>query len=216
MMKHLTKIISLLLIGVFAVTMLAGCSGKTENETTTEVATDPGSVFVKEILPYSGQYVEDGSDDKVENIVAAVLVNTTASDWQYIEFSVTTNKGTHAFVASTVKAGSVTTVLCKDKDAFAESEKMESFNIDAQAEYLTPIDMAEGVLEIYYTDGTVTVKNASDKDLSDLCFYYKQRNATGYLGGITYCSKVASLKAGEFTQLNSAHLDEIVNITYHE
>lgn len=211
------RIIAAALIGIFVVAAFAGCSDETTKATENKTeAEKPKCLSVLEIMPYTGKFVEDGSDEEVENIVAAVLSNTTDTDYELVEFSVTTDKGTHRFSASTVTAGSTTTVLCKDKDIFENNESMQSFSIDVNAEYVNPISFAEGVLEIYYTDGTVSLKNASDKDLNNISVFYKQRNDSGYLGGITYKTAVNSLKAGEITQLYSEHLDEIVNIIYHE
>ncbi len=211
------KIIAAALIGIFIISAFTGCSGKTEKNAEEKKETEiTNCLSVTEIMPYSGKYVEDGSDEEVENIVAAVLSNTTETDYELVEFSVTTDKGTHRFSASTVKAGSTTTVLCRDRDNFENNESMQSFSIDVNAEYVNPISLAEGVLEIYRTGKTVSLKNAGDKELNNIAVFYKQKNDIGYLGGITYKSTVNSLKPGEITQFHSEHLDEIVNIIYHE
>lgn len=211
------KATALILICVFLTIIVSGCSGEKVNidvDITDNVAVN--SLSVMKIFPYSGAYVEDGTDDEVKDVVAAVLANTTSTDYEYVEFSVMTDKGIHNFTASTVKAFSTMTVLCKNKDKFEKNESMQSFSIDVEAEYAVPVSLAEGILDIYYTDKTISLKNSSDRDLNNISVFYKQRNDMGYFGGITYKMTVPSLKAGEITQLNSDHLDEIVNITYYE
>lgn len=211
------KIISLILVGISVIISFSGCSKKAENEELLEkVEKAPADALsVVGIFPYSGQFVEDGSDDEVENIVAAVLVNNSSVDFEYVEFSVKTDIGVHSFTASTVKAGKTMTVLCKNKDKLENNESMQSFSIDIKAEYITPVSLAEGVLEIYYIDNSVSLKNASDRDLTGITVYYKQKNDMGYFGGITYKTFVPSLKSGEITQFNTEHIDEIVNIVFN-
>ncbi len=218
--SYIIRIMALALAGLM-IFGLWGCSAKPgAPEATTEAAettaADPGALFVQRIFDYSGPFMEDGSDKEVKNIVAAVLVNTTPTDYEYVEFCVNTDKGTHSFTASGIKAGSTVTVLCQNKDKFEKDEAMKDFTIDAKAEYAAPPTVPEDVFEVYYTGANVSVKNIGTRDLTDLCVYYKQTNDEGFLGGITYRTKISALKAGEITQLNGEHMDAIINITYHE
>ncbi|GEM_PF-6316796 len=200
---------------LFVSVILSGCSSKNEDTIDNKIenaASD--SLSVVEIYSYSGKFIEDGSDEEVNDIIAAVLVNNTSTDYEYVEFTVTTDKATHKFSASTVKAGSVVTSLCKTKDKFEKNESMQSFDIGVKAEFSSPISFAEGVLETYNSDKTVSVKNVSGTALSNICVYYKKKDDIGYFGGITFKRTISSLNSGEISQFYSDHLDEIVNITY--
>lgn len=173
-----------------------------------------GGIKVSPMFAYSGEYVEDNSNDEVENVIAVKLINASEKDYEYVEFTVKTDSGEHKFTASTVLHGKTVTVLCKDK--FDEKEKIESVSVETASTYINKPSLKKDVFKIAMGEGTATILNNSDKDVNNLIVYYKQTDENGYFGGITYRKLVGTLEAGKMYQIPSKHLDEVVNITYDD
>ena len=176
----------------------------------------PG-VTVSEPFPYSGKYVEDGSDDAVENIAAVRLTNVGATDYLYLEFSVTTSDGDYAFTASSVHVGTVMTVLCKEKKTCSEGESVLSVDCPIHAEYQTPPTMCEDQFSFVQAPGSFSIKNISGQDLNGkITVYYKSTDENGYLGGITFRTVLNGMKADAEEWMPSGHMGQIVFVTYEE
>ncbi|MBR2732411.1 MAG: hypothetical protein IKD72_10570 [Clostridia bacterium] len=168
------------------------------------------------LFPYSGKFVEDGSDEPVENIAAVRLTNSGETDYQYLEFTVTAGETDYTFIASAVHAGASVTVLSRERQPYA-SAAITGGKVTTQAEYMTPPSLQEELLEVYVSPGTVNLKNKTDRDLpGTFTVYYKNVDENGLFGGITYRASVEGMKAGEIRQQTSAHLGQVMDITYEE
>ena len=152
----------------------------------------------------------------MENIAAVRLLNTGETDYQYLEFTVKAGDQDYAFVASAVHAGARVTVLSRDRQPYTDAA-ITGGAVTTQAEYLTPPSLQEDLLEVYVSPGTVNLKNKTDHDLpGTFTVYYKNVDENGLLGGITYRAAVTGIKAGEIRQQVSAHLGQVMDITYEE
>ncbi len=188
---------------------------------TTEAAIEgtellPG-VTVSDLFPYTGKYVEDGSDDPVENMAAVTLTNRGGTDYLYLEFSVKTQSGEYAFTASSVHVGTVTTVLSKEKKTCGAEESVLSADCPIHAEYQSPPTMCEDRFALTQAPGSFSIRNISGADLNGtITVYYKCTDENGFLGGITFRTAINGLKADEEQWMPSTHMGEIVFITYEE
>ena len=216
----------ILVIGAAVVLLLHGRTDKapqpvTEAETETQTQTPPqlrlaADLSVSELISYSGKYVEDGSDEPVENLAAVRLTNSGGTDYQYLEFTVTAGETAYHFTASAVHAGDSVTVLNRDRQPYVDAA-VTGCELTTQAQYMTPPSLQEALLEVYVSPGTVNIKNKTDRDLpGTFTVYYKNVDENGLLGGITYRAVISGIGAGEIRQQVSEHLGKVMDITYEE
>ena len=168
---------------------------------------------------FSGAFVEDGSDEPVENVAAVLVTNTTDNyldlgqltcqlDGQEVVFRVTgLPAGASAWVmeASRKTAGA--------DSVFTQPEVITSFRKDAQA-------APEG-LTVASAGATLKVTNNRDTTLRNVTVYYKVLHSDGnYFGGITYMSAFGDLEPGQSAEKLAGHFKEgitdIVRIGYQE
>ena len=173
-------------------------------------------VSVDVLIPYTGKYVEDGSDAETENVAAVRITNNGETNYQYIEFTVTTDKATYSFTASSIHAGTTHTVLEKNKMTMTANEKVAGSELTLNSCYFEEPSLHEDTVGIYESHGVLNIQNKSEKDIKNAVVYYKQTDENGFLGGITYRTTLDSIKAGETKQFNSEHFDKVVNITYEQ
>lgn len=136
---------------------------------------------------YSGKYMEDGSDDPIENVLALIVKNNGDSIVEYTELSAKVGDQTASFKITALPVHGYVFVL--------ESEKLI---VDADAEVALPeikqlawitdviVDYSED-FEVYLANGALNIVNISGKDYhNDVFVYYKTFENDIYMGGITY------------------------------
>lgn len=185
-----------------------------ENETLPKEVTDSkvtpngalfltDGIYVTDIEKYSGEYVEDGSNDNVKNIISATVINTSETSYQLVEFSLTFPQGTYHFSVKSLLAHSKVKVLEKDRN-FIPSRTDE---VRGAVETIIPFTENPTVhleeLEITFADSIINVKNITDKPINDIYVYYKGVRDDIFFGGITYRVSVGTVNPGEITQVMS-------------
>ena len=171
--------------------------------------TDPSrqakGLYILEVFPYTGPYVEDGSNDPCENVCAVRLENRSETHYRYLRFTLTTSKETYTFTATTLFAGARMTILCDEKTAFSGGD-IVSEEFLAVTPFDEPPTVHTDTLKITYTDGFINVTNLTDGTLSDVYVYFKDTDESGYLGGITYRTHFGDIPAGETAQSGAANM----------
>ena len=199
--------------------VVSGSDMPSEAETVPEITGMdmlPG-VYVSDLFPYTGKYVEDGSDEAVADLAAVTLTNYGATDYLYIEFTVTTDSGVYAFTASSLHAGMRLTVLSKEKKTVAATEALTAADCPIHAEYQTPPTMCEDLFSFTQATGSFNIRNVSGRDLNGtITVYYKYADENGFIGGITFRTVLHGLKAEEEQWSPSGHMGRIVFVTYEE
>ena len=174
-------------------------------------------VFVAELIPYTGPFVEDGSNDPCENIAAVRINNESQSSYSFIRFTVLTEEDLYSFTASSVLAGTSTVVLNTDRKPFASPDMVscEAINV---AEYSTAPSVFPDLFRITYLDHIINIKNLSDIPYRNIYVYYKNTDGDGFLGGITYRTHIDLLEGGQTVQNNVENLRQngsvIVFVTF--
>ena len=227
--KKITIISAVLLASVAIITavILIGrnAAGKSDKENTsagtsaqeeakTYISAD---LYVSDLFKYSGKYVEDRSDEEVEDIAAIRLTNGGDKDYEYIEFNVKTADDEYSFKASGILAGESVLVLSADKKEINGDGAVTSGECTVLSEYTFKPTMLGDMFEVYQSAPSVTIKNISGRELKGkICIYYKNTGADGLLGGITYRFSIDSLGKDEMQQRTSEHLGKVLFITYDE
>lgn len=186
---------------------------ETENEGTTlpEIVvksdvTDHGAyeifkgIYITQIDSYSGEFVEDGTDDYVKNVMCVTIVNTNQESYQLLDFSVSLEQGTYNFSAKSLFAHSQVTLLEKNRNTCPLDKKVvsgETLNIISFDEAPT-VHLDE--LEITFSDNIINVKNLTDKTIKDVYVYYKGVRNDIFFGGITYRVGFGEIEPGKIAQ----------------
>ena len=182
-------------------------------------AVEEGNIKCTEFSIFSGQFVEDGKDELVQN-VAAMLV-TNHSD-KFLEFA------TLQYEIDGKEAYFVVTGLHAGQSAWVMEKSRLTIGNDAKFTYIGCVDSfrddvvkSTDKIDISTSVNMMTVKNNTDKTLKDVCVYYKVKHTDGkYLGGITYVVNFGELKRGESLEKLAGHYDEekaeVVRISFNE
>ena len=156
-------------------------------------------LFIEELFSYSGKYVEDGSNVICEQIAAVRIVNDTDTSYSYLRFSVNSADKKYTFTASTVLADSRMTVLNEEQQSFSDN-KIVSCEIEASALFSEEPTVYPDVFSITYIDHFINITNLTDQPIRRIYVYYKNVDAFGLFGGITYRSYFDEIEAGQTLQ----------------
>ena len=167
---------------------------------------------------YEGKFVEDGSDDKKDNVLAIVIKNTsdkTISSGEIKLRKIGTSKSIK-FIFTNLKAGSSALVM--------ESTGEVNFNGENKYVYISSsvnteesTSLMEDKIEVTTKDKNITVKNLTNKNLNTVYVYYKiVTDGNCYLGGITYRAKFENVKGEKSVTADTLHFSnknsEIIKI----
>lgn len=173
----------------------------------------------EQIAVFSGAFVEDGSDEPVQN-VASILVKNNSD--QYLDFAqlyYLLDGEKAIFSVTGLPPGTSAWVMeASRKTATADSVFVYQ---DCNTTYRSEaVDSLEGLS--VQTDGTMLkVTNNRDKTLKNLTLYYKVLHSdSNYFGGITYMVAFGDLEPGQSAQKLAGHFKEgwtdIVRVGYQE
>ena len=163
------------------------------------------SIKVCEIGNYIGGYVEDGSDEFVNNVMMVVLENVGN---EYIQLANIKINDKYLFEVTTLFPGEKVMVLEKNRAEYVEGVKVVSTEIFDVALFDEIPTMCEEILKIEAKDGMISVENISGKEFPGGKVFFKTVLEDTYLGGITYFSSIPKLSAGETVKLSGGHYEE--------
>ena len=167
---------------------------------------------------YEGKFVEDGSDDKKDNVLAIVVKNTsdkTISSGEIKLRKVGTSKSIK-FIFTNLKAGSSALVMESTGEVnFNGEDKYVYISSSVNTEEST--SLMEDKIEVTTKDKNITVKNLMNKNLNTVYVYYKiVTDGNCYLGGITYRAKFENVKGEKSVTADTLHFSnknsEIIKI----
>ena len=158
---------------------------------------------------YSGAYVEDGSDDPVEDVAIVLVVNTGERYLEYASVSFEIDGETATFTVTNLPPQRGAWVLARDA---LQINSSASFVLKGgTTTFCTPEASAEIIAKPM--NGTVLVENHSETEAFTGYIYYKTVYEDGnYLGGITYRSQIEELPPRSTTEITAAHCSETAEI----
>lgn len=162
---------------------------------------------ISDAANYAGIYMEDGSDEVVSNVMMIIVENTSESDLQYTEITLSSaDAKAYNFTVSNLPAGSKAVLLEKDRQSFPKGVELTAA-CDHVVFFDTPMSLCEDRIQISGMDGALNVKNISDQAIAgDIVVYYKYSSSDLYYGGITFRVRVeGGLGAGEIRQVMTGH-----------
>lgn len=209
--------ICLLAVILAGVMLFSGCIGPGDD--TTPTAADLGGLVCLEYSRYTGAFPEDGSGRQVSNVAAMLVRNSSSEFLDYATILCDVGGQSGTFQITGVPPGGTVWVLeqsglsLKEGDRFAATECEEYyFRPDAV--------MRTDQLSVKVDGNSLTVTNASEKRLKNVCVYYKTVHSDGnYFGGITYMLNFGDLEPGASAQKQSSHFgsdSKIVRYSFQE
>ncbi len=189
------------ILGEDQLEILAPTVGK-EEPTAPTVRTE--LLEIQEHGSFSGRYIEDGSDEPVENVACALIRNTGD---RYLDYGVVRAMGgdeEYSFVVTGIPGGDAVWVLERDRKTVEEGTSLVF--LDEEVSQLRDAFSTDERVSVDLLDGKVAVTNESDKTLSSVRIYYKQVYSDGnFLGGITYTCVTEELHAGATVEVTGGH-----------
>ena len=156
---------------------------------------------------YDGVFVEDGSDEPVEDVASILVTNGSEQYLDMAKMTFLLDGQEATFMVTGLPAGASVWVMESDRktirteSVLEHADSLTSFRKDA-------VDTLEG-LNIQYAGNILKVTNNRDKTLKNLTLYYKVLHSDGnYLGGITYMVSFGDLEPGQSAEKLAGHYQE--------
>lgn len=167
---------------------------------------DP-NLTVEAIGSYSGNFLEDGSDEPTANVAAMLITNNSDQMLQIAEITFQVNDTeTASFKVTDLPAGTSTLVLEANKREYSEED---SYTYGETATgYMEQPSLEEDKFDLVTEDGKITLKNKTDQSYDKVYVYYKYVQLGGaYLGGITYRTPFENVPANGEVESIAAHFN---------
>lgn len=186
----------------------SGSSDAASGDSTAPTITlsDP-NLTVEAIGSYSGNFLEDGSDEPTANVAAMLITNNSDQMLQIAEITFQVNDTeTASFKVTDLPAGTSTLVLEANKREYSEED---SYTYGETATgYMEQPSLEEDKFELVTEDGKITLKNKTDQSYDKVYVYYKYVQLGGaYLGGITYRTPFENVPANGEVESIAAHFN---------
>ncbi len=181
----------------------------------------PGTnLVIQRVAPYSGLFLEDGSDAMVNDIAMVLLYNAGGEAVEYSRITLKFDDKTLEFVVSALPAGGKVVAQEVNRKSCASGDLIECSAENATRESL---EMSRESLKVEDNgDNSLTITNLTDKELVTVRIFYKYYLAEEgtYIGGITYTAKIANLQPNESMVITPSHYasagSEVVMVRIYE
>lgn len=174
---------------------------------TEETQIASGDITCDEFAIFSGQFVEDGRDELVENVAAILITNQSDRFLNFAVLSYDIDGETGLFVVTGLPAGEsawvmeITELNVNHDAVFTYLDCMSSFR-DSVISHSDEVTIT--------SDGNMLIAtNNTDKTLASVFVYYKTRHTDGnFFGGITYAVEFGTLEPGASAEKLAGHYEE--------
>lgn len=164
---------------------------------------------VESIDTIAGMYVEDGTDEVLDDIFTVTFKNTSDRALQYAKLHLTIGEEDYVFEISTIPAGASVRAMEMNRKALVPSKGDVTLTQENIVWFDEEPSMYENLLEIIPTNNGIAVKNISGDTISaPLYVYFKNYRDEMYVGGITHrAGTKEDLAPGEIVMLSEKHYD---------
>lgn len=147
---------------------------------------ESGELSVVAVGTYSGGYMEDGTDEQIENAAALILQNDSDQMLQIAEIEIRINdEDTALFRITNLPSDGM--VLALDMNRLTCESDSKAEKLSEAVRFFDDVPMNEEIFETEGTEGRLTLKNLSNDTYEKVYVYYKTEIEKDlYLGGITY------------------------------
>ena len=158
---------------------------------------------------YTGAYVEDGTDEPVADVVAAIVENTGAERIEYSVIKIPSGEETLYFNISALPVGASVLVMEANRAAYVEG--MEFYAAEclqlAMPSAGQTADFGEN-FRLDAKDGVINITNLTDQSFESpvKVFFKTELEFNLFLGGIAYSVTAENgIQAGQTVQILSSH-----------
>lgn len=160
------------------------------------------SVYITEIGPYIGAFVEDGSDEFVENVM---MIQVENQGDKLIQLTRIKLNDIYEFEITTLLPGEKMLVIEKNKAPYPSDFLYDTAEMYHTAIFQEELSMAEDVLSIQEKEEHLVITNISGEPFAGGKVFYKNMVDEVYLGGITYFGTIPELEVGETIEMMMGH-----------
>lgn len=161
-------------------------------------------IYCREFARFSGQFVEDGRDELVENVAAMLVTNRSE---QYLDLATLTYDvdGHEAvFVVTGLPAGSSAWVMEAGRMTIPDDAKFTL--VDCVTAFRDDVTVDTDAVSIYAEANMLTAVNNTRETLEGVFVYYKTLHTDGnFFGGITYRVDFGDLDPGCAAEALAGH-----------
>lgn len=166
----------------------------------------PGEeLLIGKIAPYSGIYVEDGTNRKLTDVAMMLVTNTGDLPVEFTVIHARYEGGELTFQLSTLPAGGSAVVQAQNAASIPEGALLEC---SATVIHRGALSMSETQVSVVDNgDGSLTVTNLTAQTLPTVRVFYKyfMEQEALFVGGIAFTAKLTQLGAGESVTVRPAH-----------
>ena len=163
-----------------------------------------GGIAIIGIGGYTGEYIEDGSDEPVENVLMLTFENRGQGQ-QLVGYQVSEED---RFEFTSLLPGETVRVLEQNRAAYSPGMEVTAAEIIRHLAYTEEPSLMEDTIQVEETDGGLKVKNISGKAVTDGKIYYKYGTGGALFGGITYVAAIPHLEPEQEVVLAPSHYVE--------
>lgn len=212
--KQFVIIIALVCIAIAAVVLILTRENNDKNEIPREleisdvsIDASANGIAVVAARNIAGLYVEDGSDEVLDNIFAVDFCNDADVDLQLAEIVLTIDGEEYNFKITTLPQGETVRAMEMNRKPMPASYKNCEMRCDHTAWFNESPSVHQDALDIVEQEGGLVIKNVSSTTINaPIYVFYKNYIDETYIGGITYRTTVAeNLPAGEATAVGAGH-----------
>lgn len=194
-------------------------SGKGENSADSPYAQiAEGKITCDSFGRYTGQYVEDGRDELVENVATVLVTNRSDEYLEYASLTFDVDGNAANFIVTGLPANTSAWVMDASRltiqsgASFTYQECTSSFRDD--------IDSSSDKVQLKADGNMLTATNQTGESLEEVVVYYRVMHTDGnYLGGVTYTVNYGTLKPGESSEKLAGHYSadqsEVVRVSWN-
>lgn len=178
---------------------------------------------IVDIGPYTGMYMEDGSNEIVSGVLMCIVTNEGDRAVEYAQLQLHDGERDIPFTLTALLPGRSVVLPAQDKTAYDKKASYTATVAESVAFFANEPSLQADRLQIQGLEGGMNITNISKEDITgDVVIYYKNVAADGLLyGGITYRTRISGgIKAGELKQGMTQHFSvkgsEVLFVTVAE
>lgn len=165
----------------------------------------PGyDLVIEKIAPYTGLYVEDGSNAQVAEVAMLLIRNQGAYAVEYTEITVEYQEKTLVFRISALPAGESMVVQENSGNAVPDSLPVKASALVVQR---SQMQIASEVSVTDNGDNTLTIRNLTDETLPTVRVFYKyyMEEEDLFVGGIAFTLRITKLPGNGSVTVQPSH-----------
>ena len=162
-------------------------------------------LVIEKLAPYSGMFLEDGTNREVENVAMLLVYNDAVLPITYTKITIVYGQETLEFDVSALPAGEALVVQEKNGKAIPAGDM-----VSAEATVVRQVDMQMSEEQVKVTDNgdnTLTIENLTEQNIPTVRIFYKyyMEQEGLFIGGIAFTVRITDLQAGAKVTVQPSH-----------